>query len=59
MSSKYPDSLSGPLSEEVERALIQYLDSSNKENNNIQNTHAHIEKQQQQKNNIRAYPKNR
>lgn len=54
VANKYPDLLRGPLSEEVERALVQYLDSSSKNNNNnnnLQNTHAHTEKQQQQNNN--------
>jgi hypothetical protein len=45
------------LSEEVEKALVQYLDSKKENNNNnLQNTHAHGEqKQVQQSNNNTKY----
>ncbi len=45
VANKHPDSLRGPLSEEVEKALVQYLDSKQ---NDLQNTHAHKQQQQQQ-----------
>lgn len=47
VSSKHPDLLRGPLSEEVEKAIIQYLDSKEKVVI-VEHTHARIEVQQQQ-----------
>lgn len=61
VSNRYPDHLRGPLSKEVEKALVQYLDSKEKKNEKysrevLQYTHAHTEtKQHQQSNNDKKY----
>jgi hypothetical protein len=41
VTTKYPDSLRGHLSEEVEKALIYFLDNTDKVNSGSKNTHTH------------------
>lgn len=47
VSNKYPDFLRGPLSKEVEKAIIYYLDSKEKVIV-VEHAHAHIETKQHQ-----------
>jgi hypothetical protein len=66
VSNRYPDLLRGPLSKEVEKALVRYLDSKERKNEKyskkevLQHTHAHTETKQhqhqhQQSNNDKKY----